>query len=99
MITRKLNLLQLNKVFDALANGTLVSLEIFKGKKDTHMISYHTTQEAVSERTGSHGPSTIELMRVLREIKKQVTNATYNSISLKYDHKKEILQYTMDLRE
>lgn len=101
MITRKLNALQINKVFEAVNNGSLVSASIFESKrqKGVYMISYETdTRNIVKSRTPK-SQTTIEFMRVLKEIRTQVIENSYISIDMTYDAKKSIFTYSLNLKE
>jgi hypothetical protein len=96
MITRKLNELHINKVLETINDGTLETLSIDTNRKGVHMISYDKIEEDVISYEKS--PRTVELIKVLREIRKQVCENSFKKIKLDYVRKEDKLIYQLELK-
>ena len=97
MLTRKLNELHVNRAIDSVNSNTLELLTIEKNKKGVHMISYESSTSTNADTIKNS--TSIELVRVLKEIQRQVCNHGYKSIKLDYARKESKLIYQLELKE
>ena len=97
MITRKLNELQINKVLEHINSHTLESLSISVNKRGVHMINYDCST-ATSHSTVKSS-LTVELVRIIREIQRQVCSNSYDTIKLEYSREESKLLYQLELKE
>lgn len=96
MFTRKLNLLQINKVIEAANSQSLQSVLIDKNKKGIHMISYKLIPKV--ESVSPKSSTTIELIRLMRSVRNFVSENTYETIYLDYNSSSGKLIYQLELK-
>lgn len=96
MFTRKLNELQINKAIEAINNQSLDYLCIAKNKKGVHMISSKVSQTSGHIMPKSH--TSIELLRVIRVIKKAVCEESYHEVYLEFERSSGKLIYQLEMK-
>lgn len=98
MFTRKLNELQINNVLQHANNQVIETLSIYKNKRGIHMIAYDVATGSSDLSKLTKSMKTIELIRVLKEIRKQVCCDSYQSIKLDYSSNGQ-LTYQLEFKE
>lgn len=81
-MTRKLSELHINKVIDAINEGTLVRVAIYKKQNGVHMIDYSIDSDRNLTRKTQ---SCVQLMRLLNIVKEHISNKTLVEAKIEFD--------------